>query len=299
MTEHTGVPARLLVVDDEPVALKNLVHILQKEGYDTVACAGGAKALQQLEQQSFDLVLTDLRMEKIDGMKILERSRDLAPEAEVIMITGYATVDSVIQAMRRGAYHYIAKPYKIDEVRKVVQEALVKTRLLRENRRLRQSLQNLQQSGSTIITENKEMKSLMTTARQVAGAGSNVVITGESGTGKELFAQYLHQCSDRKDGPMLSINCGVFGEELLANELFGHEKGAFTGAEQAKSGLVEMAHGGTLFLDEITEMSTNMQVKLLRVIQEREVMRVGGTAPRKVDVRFICATNRNLLEEVN
>jgi DNA-binding NtrC family response regulator len=206
-------------------------------------------------------------------------------------------VDSAIAAMKSGAYHYIAKPYKLDEVRKVVREALEKVRLKKENNRLRGLLKTFH-GEARLITDNPRMKALLETASQVAASDSNVVICGESGTGKELMARFVHACSQRDQGPILSVNCGAFQEELLANELFGHEKGAFTGATEAKKGLVEMASGGTLFLDEITEMSLSMQVKLLRVIQEREVQRVGATSPIKVDVRFIAATNRNLQEEV-
>ncbi len=288
---------KLLVVDDEEVALNNLTHILKKEGYEVTATLSGPKALDHLDKTIFDLVLTDLKMEKVDGMHILKRTKELYPDTEVIMITGYATVDSAIEAMKAGAYHYIAKPYKLDEVRKVVREALEKNRLKKENIRLKERLKAFR--GETrLITDNSRMKKLLETASQVAVSDTNVVISGESGTGKELLAKFVHSCSKRKDGPMLSINCGAFQEELLANELFGHEKGAFTGANEMKKGLVEMADGGTLFLDEITEMSPAMQVKLLRVIQEKELMRLGGTKAIKVDVRFIAATNRNLQEEV-
>lgn len=287
----------ILVVDDEDVALGNLAHVLKKENYEVTAVSSGAEALAALDRKEFDLVLTDLKMEKVDGLKILERTKELYPDTEVIMITGYATVDSAIHAMKTGAYHYIAKPYKLDMVRKVVREALEKRSLKRENLQLREHLKAVR-GEDEIVTSNPKMKKLLAMAAQVALSDSNVIINGESGTGKELFTRYLHGCSKRKNGPLMSVNCGVFNEELLTNELFGHEKGAFTGAAEMKKGLVEMAHGGTLFLDEITEMSPAMQVKLLRVIQEKEVMRVGGTQSIKVDVRFIAATNRNLQEEV-
>ncbi len=287
----------MLVVDDEDVALGNLTHVLKKEGYEVTAVSSGTEALVSLDRKEFDLVLTDLKMEKVDGLRILERTKELYPDTEVIMITGYATVDSAIHAMKAGAYHYIAKPYKLDMVRKVVREALEKRSLKRENIQLKEHLKAVR-GEDEIVTSNPKMKKLLAMAAQVAQSDSNVIINGESGTGKELFTRYLHGCSKRKNGPLMSVNCGVFNEELLTNELFGHEKGAFTGAAEMKKGLVEMAHGGTLFLDEITEMSPAMQVKLLRVIQEKEVMRVGGTQSIKVDVRFIAATNRNLQEEV-
>ncbi|MEW6502007.1 MAG: sigma-54-dependent transcriptional regulator [Thermodesulfobacteriota bacterium] len=288
---------RILVVDDEEVALTNLVYVLKKEGYEVTGTQSGPDALKLLAKQDYDLVLTDLKMEKVDGMGVLSRAKELHPDTEVVMITGYATVDSAIEAMKAGAYHYIAKPYKLDEVRKVVREALEKTALKRENQRLKEHLKAFQ-GGVRLITKNARMGKLLEMATQVAATESNVVLCGESGTGKELLARYIHQASPRKDGPLLSINCGAFSEELLSNELFGHEKGAFTGADTVKKGLIEMANGGTLFLDEITEMALPMQVKLLRAIQEREVLRVGGTRTMKIDVRFIAATNRNLQEEV-
>jgi DNA-binding NtrC family response regulator len=288
----------LLVIDDEQIALKNLTHILKNEGYQVTALQNSSEALALIKNQEFDLILTDLKMEKIDGMDILKFSQEHHPETEVIMITGYATVDSAIDAMKAGAYHYIAKPYKIDEVRKVVKEALEKQHLKEENRQLREQLQNYK-SGTELISTDPQMKKLLDSARQVATTDSNVMLTGESGTGKELMARFIHQSSRRHQGPLLSINCGAFTEELLGNEMFGHEKGAFTGAHESKKGLIEMADGGTLFLDEVTEMSTSMQVKLLRALQEREVMRVGGTSPIKVNVRFVAATNRNLQAEVS
>jgi DNA-binding NtrC family response regulator len=287
----------ILVVDDEEVALSNLTHVLKKENYNVTGVQSGAEALKALSDKEFDLVITDLKMEKIDGLRILEKTKELYPDTEVIMITGYATVDSAIHAMKTGAYHYIAKPYKLDMVRKVVREALEKRSLKRENIQLKESLKAVR-GESEIVTANPKMKKLLDMAVQVAVTDSNVIINGESGTGKELLTRFLHSCSRRKKGPLMSVNCGVFNEELLTNELFGHEKGSFTGAGELKKGLVEMADGGTLFLDEITEMSPAMQVKLLRVIQEKEVMRIGGTQAIKVDVRFIAATNRNLQEEV-
>ncbi len=290
-------PPKILVVDDEKIALNNLIYILKKENYEVTGTQSGPRALNLLEEQEFDLILTDLKMEKVDGMQILTRSRELYPDTEVIMITGYATVDSAINAMKAGAYHYIAKPFKLDEVRKVVREALEKKKLKQENVQLKKQLDQFEEKPK-IITTNSLMKHILAMVKQVAETDTNVVIAGESGTGKELFANLIHHNSPRRDGPMLTLNCGAFTEELLANELFGHEKGAFTGAETEKKGLVEMADGGTLFLDEIAEMPLPMQVKLLRVIQEKELIRLGGVQPIKVDVRFVCATNRDLQEEV-
>jgi len=288
----------ILVIDDEQIALKNLTHILKNEGYQITPKQNSTEALALIRDKGFDLILTDLKMEKVDGMDILKFSRENHPGTEVIMITGYATVDSAIDAMKAGAYHYIAKPYKIDEVRKVVKEALEKQSLKKENRQLRDELQNYK-VGTELVSNDPQMKKLLDSARQVASTDSNVMLTGESGTGKELMARFIHRNSRRAQGPLLSINCGAFTEELLSNEMFGHEKGAFTGAHETKKGLIEMAEGGTLFLDEVTEMSTSMQVKLLRALQEREVMRVGGNSTIKVNVRFVAATNRNLQTEVS
>jgi DNA-binding NtrC family response regulator len=289
--------AKILIVDDEKVTLKNLEYIMKKEGYEVVGTQSGAHALKLLEEQPFDVVLTDLKMEKVDGLQVLKRCRELYPDAEVIMITGYATLESAVQTMKHGAFYYVAKPFKLDEVRKVVKEAIEKVRLKKENRQLREHIDKFE-GKAKIITEDANMQKLLNTALQIAPTDCNIIVTGESGTGKELFARHIHACSQRSEGPFFAINCGAFTEELLSNELFGHEKGAFTGATTLKKGLIEMASGGTLFLDEITEMPPSMQVKLLRVIQEREVLRLGATEPVKVDVRLIAATNRDIQEAI-
>lgn len=287
---------KILVIDDEKITLKNLEHVLKKEGYDVTATDSGVEALNFIEKQEFDIVLTDIKMEKVDGFEILKRCKSLYPDTEVIMITGYATVENAVAAMKQGAFYYIAKPFKLDIIRKIILEASEKIKLKKEVKQLRQQLDFHEKVN--IITQNVKMMKLLEIARQIAPTDCNVLITGESGTGKELFAKYIHLNSLRKTGPFLAINCGAFTEELLSNELFGHEKGAFTGATALKKGLIEMASSGSLFLDEITEMSLTMQAKLLRVIQEREFFRLGATEPIKVDVRFIAATNRDVKEEV-
>jgi DNA-binding NtrC family response regulator len=284
---------RVLIVDDEKIAIRNLEHVLKKEGYLVKSTTSGQNALKILVQDSFDVVLTDLKMEKVDGMQLLKRTKELNPDTEVIMITGYATVETAIDAMKHGAYHYLTKPFKLDEVRKVVREAAEKVLLKKENRLLREKLESVT-DRVTVITQDPQMLRILDTAREIAPTDCNVLITGESGTGKEVFARYIHSYSKRAEKPFIAVNCGAFTEELLANELFGHEKGAFTGATVLKNGLIEMASEGTLFLDEITEMSPSMQVKLLRVIQEREFYRIGGREPVKINVRFIAATNRNI-----
>jgi len=297
VTEPAAPAGRILIVDDEVTAVDNLAHVFRKEGHDVTTRTTGMGALEALEGSQFDVVLTDLRMEKVDGMAILQRARELCPETAVVLITGYAALDSAVEAMKAGAFHYIAKPYRLDEVREVVRNALELVSLKRENRQLRQQLTS-GRTGPTIITQDASMQRLLDTARQIAPTDTNVLITGESGTGKELLARFIHTHSNRGDRLFQAVNCGALQEDLLANELFGHEKGAFTGATEARAGLIEAANGGTLFLDEIAEMSLGMQVKLLRVIQEREVQRLGSTRAIAVDIRLIAATHRDLRSEV-
>jgi len=287
----------ILVVEDENIARKNLEHILKKEGYDVVSTESGEKALALLKKQTFDLVITDFKMENVDGMQVLEQSRTLHPLTEVIMITGYATVDLAVHSMKVGAFYYIAKPYKIDEVRQIVREALIKRKLQLENLQLRAELEKTR-SMPLLVGKSKAMEEVKGTVRQVAPSDANILILGESGTGKELVAKAIHQLSLRSDRRFVAFNCGSLTEELMANELFGHEKGAFTGADRDRSGLLEAADGGTVFLDEIGDMPMTMQVKLLRVIQEKELLRVGGTKPIRVDVRFVAATHRDLQADV-
>ncbi|AEH44206.1 two component, sigma54 specific, transcriptional regulator, Fis family [Thermodesulfatator indicus DSM 15286] len=288
---------KILIVDDERVALQNLTYIFKKENYNIVATSDSVEALELIKRKEFDVLLTDLKMEKIDGLELLKAMKYYQPEAETVIITAYATIDSAIEALKSGAFHYISKPFKLDEVRKIIAEAMEKVKLKKENKLLKQEIESLK-GKVKIITHNQYMQDLLNTALQIAKTDCVVLITGESGTGKELFARFIHEASNRKDKPFIAINCGVFSEELLASELFGYEKGAFTGASQTKMGLVEQADGGTLFFDEIAEMSPSMQVKLLRLLQEHEFYRIGGLKPIKVNVRFIAATNRNLKKMV-
>ena len=297
MTDTASNAARILIVDDEATAVENLAHVCRKEGYAVTTRTSGEGAIEALEKKQFDVVLTDLKMEKVDGMAILHRTSQLDPETAVVLITGYATLDSAVEAMKAGAFHYIAKPYRLDEVREVVRNAIEFVALKRENRQLKEQL-TIIRSGSPIITQDPKMQRLLETARQIAPTDTNVLITGESGTGKELLAKFIHSNSRRSEKNFQALNCGALQEDLLANELFGHEKGAYTGANEAREGLIEATDGGTLFLDEIAEMSLGMQVKLLRVVQEREVQRVGSTRTISVDIRLIAATHRNLHDEV-
>ena len=297
MTVHEPEASRVLIVDDEATAVENLAHVCRKQGYDVTTRTTGQGALEALEKNHYDIVLSDLRMEKVDGMAILRRTKELYPETAVIIITGFATLDSAVDAMKAGAFHYISKPFRLDEVREIVRNALEMVNLKRENRQLKEQL-TISRSEHSIITQDAIMQRLLDTARQIAPTDTNVLITGESGTGKELLARFIHTHSGRDEARFKAVNCGALQEDLLANELFGHEKGAYTGATESREGLIEAASGGTLFLDEIAEMSLGMQVKLLRVIQEREVQRLGSTHAIPVDIRLIAATHRDLRDEV-
>ncbi|MFH2099249.1 MAG: sigma-54 dependent transcriptional regulator, partial [Pseudomonadota bacterium] len=290
-----GEKETILVVEDDAMALTNLEHILRKEGFHVVASDSGSKALKLLETHSFDLVLTDLKMRGVDGLQVLKRVKELQPATEVVMITAYATVDSAVTAMRQGAYHYISKPFKLDLLRKMVEEALYKKRLSQENLQLKERVRELEAVDRPLMVgASPAMEKVVKLLEQVAPSDSNVLIMGETGTGKELTARTIHHLSPRHSKAFVAFNCGAFSGELLANELFGHEKEAFTGASSRKIGLIEAADGGTVFLDEIGEMTLSMQVNLLRVIEEREVLRVGSVTPVRVDVRFVAATSRDL-----
>ncbi len=289
--------ARILIVEDELIARENLNHVLDKEGYKTVAVETGLQAFKELEQEEFDLVMTDLRMQQVDGLQVLERTKELYPDTEVIMITGFATVSTAVEAMQKGAYHYLPKPYKIDEVRILVRQALEKRWLRQEVTELKRQVQS-QKTVPFLVGKSAKIDALKKTIEQIAPTDATVLILGETGTGKELVAKAIHHLSSRAEKRFLAINCGAFSEELLANELFGHEKEAFTGARGVKKGLLEAASGGTVLLDEIGDMPSSMQVKLLRVLQEKKLMRVGGTTEIPVDIRILAATNKDLKGEV-
>ena len=272
-------------------------YILKKEGYETLAVESGLRALEELAKDEFDLVITDLRMPQVDGMQVVERTKELHPETEVVVITGYATVATAVEAMQKGAYHYLAKPYQNDEVRILIRQAMEK----RDLRLLVHELQRevkAQKGFPELIGKNSKIVALQETIAQIAPTDCNVLILGETGTGKELVAKAIHHLSLRSDKRFMAVNCGAFTEELLANELFGHEKEAFTGAQGVKKGLFEVASGGTFFLDEIGDMPLPMQAKLLRVIQEKNLIRVGGVHEIPVDVRILAATNKDLIREV-
>jgi len=287
----------ILVVDDESIARENLAYILRKEGYEVGCAENGEAALKALEVSEFDLVMTDLRMQAVDGMQVLETAKRCQPPPEVILITGFATVATAVEAMRRGAFFYVSKPYQIDEVRILVQQALEKRSLRQEVQELKQQVQ-VRTPPPILIGISPKMENLKKSIQQIAPTDCAVVILGETGTGKELVARMIHHLSPRAANRFLAVNCGAFNEELLSNELFGHEKEAFTGARGVKKGLLETVQGGTILLDEIAEMPLAMQIKLLRVLQEKRLLRVGGTTEIPVDIRVLAATNKNLKEEV-
>ena len=283
----------ILIVDDDPVGLRNLARSLKKEGSSITLASSGKEALKKIQNHRFDLILSDLVMEEVNGIDLLKHVKRNTPETEVVILTGFATVATAIEAMKKGAYHYLQKPFRLEELRSVVGNALEKVQMRREIRRLT-SEKAPGQGIEQIIGRSPSIIQLKKIIPQVASTDSNILITGESGTGKELVARAIHQESRRAQKRFVAINCGSFSEDLLANELFGHEKEAYTGALTVHPGLLESANGGTLFFDEVGDMPLAMQVKLLRVIQERELMRVGGVKAISIDVRIIGATNKDL-----
>jgi two-component system response regulator PilR (NtrC family) len=285
--------ARVLIVDDEK-SMRDLLSItLEKEGYDVETAAGGELAIEMLHRETVDAVITDLRMPKVDGLQVLRAAKEISPDIAVIVITAVASTETAVEAMKLGAYDYITKPFKLDEVNLIVRNALERKRLRDENLYLRRQLET-QHRFENIIGKSNRIAEVFDTIRKIADSPSTAMITGESGTGKELVARAIHFNSYRRDKPFMSVNCGAIPEGLMESELFGHVRGAFTGAVSNKVGLFSAAEGGTLFLDEITEIPPLLQVKLLRAIQLREIRRVGDTKDLKTDVRLIAASNRDL-----
>jgi two-component system response regulator PilR (NtrC family) len=284
---------RVLVVDDEQSMRDLLAIMLRQAGYDVVVADGGEAAIEILKAESFELVVTDLRMRKVDGMSVLKAAKQLSPRTVVLVVTAYASTETAVEAMKLGAYDYVTKPFKLDELKVTVANALERRRLQEENLALKRQLRR-ERGFENFVGRSRSILDVFETIRKTADSGSTVMITGESGTGKELVAQALHWESSRRAGPFVSVNCGAVPEALMESELFGHVKGAFTGAVANTEGLFSAADGGTLFLDEITEIPHTVQVKLLRAIQERQVRRVGDTRDVKVDVRLIAASNREL-----
>ncbi len=288
---------RVAVVDDETIVRTRLQKALAKDGYQVETYGTGEDFLTAQENAQVDLVFLDLRLPGVDGIEVLKCTKERFPETEVILITGYASIDSVIESVRLGAFHYLAKPLKLEEIRHLASRALEHKVLIQENRSLRARLGP--NDGSTeFIGVSPGIKAVFRMIEKVAPLDCNVLIQGESGTGKELVARLIHRESRRKDKPFVAFNCGAFAEDLIASELFGYERGAFTGAVATKIGILETAHGGTVFMDEIGDMPISMQGKLLRVIQERQILRVGATKPIQLDLRFIGATNKDLKRAV-
>jgi len=288
---------RIAVIDDESLVLRNLDRKITKSGYRVETFQDPRKAISRMKTAPFDVVLTDLHMPGMDGMLVLENIRKNYPKTEVIIITGYASIGGAVKAVQQGAFYYIEKPFTPDQVILILNRAVEKILLDRENKRLKEDLLR-KDNVQKIIGVSSPVRELIKIINKVSRVNCNVLIQGESGTGKELTAKAIHSGSPIKDKPFISFNCGSFSEQLISNELFGHERGAFTGAESIKVGLLEAAQGGTVFLDEIGEMPLSMQVKLLRVIQEKKLLRVGGSNTVELDIRVISATNKNLEKEI-
>jgi two-component system response regulator PilR (NtrC family) len=288
---------RILVVDDELSMREFLSILLEREGYDVAVAGSADEALSVMESALFDLVLSDVNMPGLSGIELLARIKEKSPETAVLMLTAFSTSEQAVEAMKLGAYDYVCKPFKNEEIKQLVKNALEKQGLKRENILLKKDASE-RDSFCGIIGKSRRMRELFDLIQKVAASQSSVLILGESGTGKELAARSIHTCSPRKTKPFVAVNCGAIPENLIESELFGHKKGSFTGAVGDRPGLFEQAEGGTLFLDEIGELPLLMQTKLLRVLQEREFKRVGDAVTRKADVRIISASNRDLESQV-
>jgi len=288
---------KILVVDDDESLRRVIEYNLSEEGYDVIACDNGLNALAIFKKEEIDLVITDLQMPDMGGIELIKQVRALSPNALVIVITAFGTVDTAVESMKLGAFEYITKPFNREELKIIVKKALEVSDLMVENRYLKEMVKD-KYSFDNMIGSSKKMEEIYMSASQVAKSDATVLILGESGTGKELLAKGIHMNSQRKDKPFVAINCGALPENLIESELFGHKKGAFTGALADKKGKFELANGGTLFLDEVAEIKPHLQVTLLRILQEGIVDKIGGTEPLNVDVRIIAATNRDIEEDV-
>ena len=287
--------SKLLIADDERHVAEGLQMLLAEEGYTTDTATDGEEAWEKVQTGDFGLVLADLKMPKLDGLELFARMREKGIDSEIIIITGKGTVASAVEAMRNGAYDYLTKPLDIERLKALIPRALDKYQVKTANRQLQQRLERLTRYGE-MLGQSEEMRQIYTIIEAVAPSNASVLIMGESGTGKELVARAIHQKSPRRKGPFIAVNCGAFPREILENELFGHEKGAFTGAVNEKPGCFELADGGTLFLDEIAEMEPDIQVKLLRALEQRSFRRLGGKKEIRVDIRVIAATNQDVQE---
>jgi two-component system, NtrC family, response regulator PilR len=289
--------AKLLLVENEPATLGLLTTLLKAESHDVTPAKGGEEALQLLESASFDLMLTDIRMSGMDGMELLGRSKSMVPGMPVIMLTAFGTVSTAVDALKLGAFDYLTKPFKVDELMNTVKRALEYNRAMQENAAMKAELETRYRMEN-IVAESESMQKVCEMIKRVAPTDATVLITGESGTGKEVVAKAIHSCSMRKEKLFLPVNCAALPEPLLESEMFGHVKGAFTGADSHKAGLFEAAGGGTIFLDEIGSMPIAIQGKLLRVLQEREVRRLGATEHTAVDARVLAASNDDLRKRI-
>jgi two-component system response regulator HydG len=288
---------RVLVVDDEPDMVDNCVRILRRAGYRCLSTTDPERALALIESERPDLVLTDLKMPAVDGLAVLRRAHEVDATLPVVVITAFATIESAVAAIKEGAFDYLPKNFSVDQLTVVVERALRQRRLTQENRNLREQLQTTF-ALDNVIGRSPAMAQVFELVKKAARSEANILVLGESGTGKELIARAVHANSPRASGAFVPVDCASLPENLLESELFGHEKGAFTGAVKTKQGLIEVAGGGTVFLDEIAELSVGLQVKLLRALQERQIRRVGGTSQIDVDVRVVSATNRDLRDAV-
>ncbi len=293
---------KILIAEDEEITVKHLLYAMEAEGYSVTTVNNGTDAFKKIQHETFDLLITDIKMPGMDGLTLLNKVKDNYPATEVIIITGFGSIKSAVNAMRKGAVDYITKPFNLDEILLKIKKIQEKKRLEKDNIALKASLnppsppfeKGLTIKGLTFIVKSMIMKRVIDVVNSISTSDCNVLISGESGVGKGLVAKLIHYTGLRDGRPFLAVNCAIFTEELLASELFGHEKGAFTGALSAKQGLMEIANNGTLFLDEIAEMSPALQAKLLKVVEDKEFLRVGGTKTVKVDVRLITATNQNI-----
>src|SRR5437762_7465458 len=286
-------PLRVLVIDDEEFHAEAVAESLQRVGYECVIATSGSAGARKIEQEDFDVVLTDLRMEDMDGLAILRKAKQDLPDAEVVLITGHGDVKTAVQAMQQGAAHYLLKPVDLAELRAMVDKAAERLRLARTNRELKRQLDE-KFGFEGVVGNSPKMHKVIDQLRTLAPTSATVLIHGETGTGKELVAKAIHNNSPRKNKPFVAMNCTALNENLLEDELFGHEPGSYTGADRLRKGRFEHANGGTLFLDEVGDMPVTLQAKLLRVLEDKEVFRIGSNEPIKVSVRLISASNRDL-----
>jgi len=292
MTDHAS--KKILIVDDEPEMRIAITEALKREGYQTESAENAPDALHRLEGEDFDLVISDVKMPKMSGQELLREIKEQSPSTLVIMMTAYGTIDNAVESMKQGAFDYLLKPFSIEILASTVNRAFLSDAVPSSTPASKEPVSKQKASETReIVTQNKTMLEMIQFAKNVAYSKSTVLISGETGTGKEMVARYIHQCSPRADKPFMAVNCAALPEGLLESELFGHEKGAFTGAVAKKDGKFELAHKGTLLLDEVTEMTPPLQAKLLRVLQEHEIDKVGGREPIPIDVRVIATTNRD------